>query len=96
MASDGSPAQSSRSVVLAIRPEYERIGLWLKELREKQNVGQRELCRRLGKPPAFIHKVEHGKQRIDLVEFLDLLQAIGTVQDVSMADLVNAAKPKAQ
>lgn len=71
-----SRKHSPRTAVLQTRPEYERLGRWIRTHRESAGLSQRALSRRLGKSEQFLHKVEHGRQRIDLVEFLDLCLAL--------------------
>ncbi len=47
----------------------------LKEVREKAELTQRELCRRLGREHTFISKCELGERRIDLAEFYWICKA---------------------
>jgi len=48
----------------------------LVEAREAAGLTQTELARRLGKPQSYISKIETGERRIDLVELVELLEAI--------------------
>jgi ribosome-binding protein aMBF1 (putative translation factor) len=84
--------RATRSVVLSSRPDYERIGLWIRGERMRRGVGQKELSRKLGKPEQFMNKVEHGRQRIDLVEFLDVAAILGLGRDVTLADLLGCSR----
>ena len=45
------------------------VGEWIKEMRERAGLAQRELCRKLGREHSFISKCELGERRIDIVEF---------------------------
>lgn len=63
----------TRSSVLAARSEYLLLGEWIAKQRVAQGLDQKPLSRSLGKPDQFLNKVEQGKQRIDLIEFADLL-----------------------
>ncbi len=47
----------------------------LKQIREKADITQRELCRRLGKEHTFISKCELGERRIDIAEFYWICKA---------------------
>lgn len=44
----------------------------------------------MGKPAQFLTKVENGHQRIDVVEFLDLVRIIGLSPAVTVSDLARA------
>lgn len=46
------------------------------EARKKLSVSQVELARRLGKPQSFISKIEIGERRLDVLEFLQIMQAL--------------------
>jgi transcriptional regulator with XRE-family HTH domain len=45
--------------------------------RKARNLPQEELARRLGQHQSMIARIESGKRRIDVVEFLALAEAIG-------------------
>ena len=45
--------------------------------RKKAGLTQHDLARRLKKPQSFVAKYEGGERRIDIVEFLAIVQAIG-------------------
>ncbi len=45
--------------------------------RNAARLTQRELAERLGKPPSFIAKIELGERRLDFVEFIALVRALG-------------------
>ena len=45
--------------------------------RKQQDVPQRELARRLGKPPSFINKIEQRERRLDVLEFIAIAEALG-------------------
>lgn len=58
----------------------ERYGLFLAVLvqaRREAGLTQSELAVRLGKPQSYISKAERGERRIDVIEFIDLAQALG-------------------
>jgi len=84
--------RTARSAVLDTRPEYERFGAWMRAQREAAGLQQRPISRLLGKPEQFINKVEHGKQRIDVVEFLDFCQALGIEPATTLGELLAATK----
>lgn len=45
-------------------------------LRHDASVTQTELAARLGRPQSFVAKVEGGERRIDVLEFVDWLDAL--------------------
>lgn len=53
------------------------MGNWIREMREKAGLAQRELCRKLGREHSFISKCELGERRIDIVEFYWICKACG-------------------
>jgi transcriptional regulator with XRE-family HTH domain len=75
-----------------LRPEYERLGRWLRALREKNGISQRALSIRLGKPVAYIHKVEMGRQRMDLVEFVDFAKQVDFESATPFLELFDAIR----
>lgn len=72
--------------------EYYRLGQWLRSERLKSGLGQREVNRMLGKPVSFLYRVEHGLQRIDVIEFLDLVEAMGVTTGLTLDQIRNAFK----
>ena len=45
--------------------------------REAAGLTQSELARRLGQYQSFVARLESGQRRVDVVELIDLAQAIG-------------------
>ena len=59
-------------------PEYDQLLKLLRRTREEVGVSQRELSRRLGKASSYIGKIEVGTRRLDVVELIRLLKALGS------------------
>lgn len=57
---------------------YKRLRDTLIAERERHGITQAELAARLGRPQSFISKVESGERRVDVIELLELLDALGT------------------
>lgn len=57
---------------------YARFREMLIERRKAQGLTQVELAERLRKPQSFVSKIENGERRIDIVEFHEVLLAMGT------------------
>jgi transcriptional regulator with XRE-family HTH domain len=68
--------------------EYQNIGAWIRQQREKAGLGQREVSRLLGKNQSFMYRVERGEQRIDLLQFVDLLGILGIDKTQSVEALL--------
>jgi transcriptional regulator with XRE-family HTH domain len=47
------------------------------EARKANDLTQHDLARRLKKPQSFVAKYEGGERRIDVVEFLAIVRALG-------------------
>ena len=47
------------------------------EARKKAGLTQHQLAKRLRRPQSFVAKYEGGERRIDIVEFIAIVQAIG-------------------
>lgn len=45
--------------------------------RKEKGLSQTELARRVGRPQSYISKVENAERRLDVVEFLEICEAIG-------------------
>lgn len=55
---------------------YQAVAVRLKELREEGGWLQQDIADRLGRSQTFVSKYESGSRRIDLIELLDILQAL--------------------
>ena len=62
----------------AIHSDLHRLYLaLLKEARLKAGLTQAQVAERLGKPQSFVAKYEGGERRLDVLEFLSVVRAIG-------------------
>lgn len=60
-----------------ISPEHYRgVGSALATARQRANITQAELARRLGKPQSMVSAFEAGQRRVDLVEFLMIARTL--------------------
>jgi len=59
------------------RPQYQRLMVFLKQMRKEAGLTQQELARKLRVPQSFIYKSETAIRRVDLTEFIDWSQACG-------------------
>jgi transcriptional regulator with XRE-family HTH domain len=61
-----------------VQPEhYLVVAAALAAARQRANLTQVELARRLGKPQSVVSAIEAGKRRVDLVEFLLIARTLG-------------------
>jgi len=58
-------------------PRYNALMVKLVELRKQSGMTQSQLAKRLGKPQSFIAKYEGGERRLDVIEFVDVVKALG-------------------
>ena len=56
---------------------YKRFQSMLVEYRRAAGLTQAAVAARLARPQSFLAKIESGERRVDVVEFLELAQAIG-------------------
>lgn len=57
-------------------PRYEIFRSLLVELRERGGLTQVDVAARLGKPQSYVSKYERGERRLDVVEMLDIAEAL--------------------
>ena len=58
-------------------PEYQEFLKRLKAARKRLKVTQKSLATSLGVHQPYVSKYENGERRLDVVEFLNVAQAIG-------------------
>lgn len=69
------------------RPEYEALREVLSEAVVASGISQREVSRKLGKPPTHINRVLKARRTLEWSELLDLCEALG----VNVLDVVTEA-----
>ena len=67
-----------RAAAKWVQPEHHQVvGAALADARQRANMTQVELARRLGKPQSVVSAFEAGKRRVDVIEFLLIVRALG-------------------
>lgn len=56
---------------------YDQFRLLLIDARKAVGFTQAELAARLARPQSFVSKFERGERRLDVIEFLEVADAIG-------------------
>jgi transcriptional regulator with XRE-family HTH domain len=74
-------------------PDYDQVVRVLVELRRDAGMSQKALAERLGKPPSFIAKIELKERRVDVVELIAIVRALGA-DEVEALHRVAAAIPR--
>lgn len=57
--------------------KYELFQRLLVQAREDAGLSQQDVAEKLGRPQSYVSKCELGKRRMDVVEFLEIAQAVG-------------------
>ncbi|MGK9232236.1 helix-turn-helix domain-containing protein [Inquilinus limosus] len=57
-------------------PRQQRLRDLLIGLRKSKNLTQAHLAERLGRPQSFVAKYEGGERRLDVIEFIEVVQAL--------------------
>lgn len=68
---------------------YSVFASLLASARKKKGMRQIELAQKLNKPQSFVSKFECGERRLDVIEFLTIMDALG---EDPLAVLAEAAK----
>lgn len=62
-------------------PNYQQLCKYLIQAREEKSLTQVEVAQRLNKPQSYVSKYERGERRLDILEFIDLAEALGIPPD---------------
>ncbi len=57
--------------------EYGEVGIVLARARERARLTQQQLATLLRKPQSFVSNYERGQRRIDILELLRVVEALG-------------------
>ena len=75
-----------------VSKEYRAAVEAMRQRRLDLGLSQREVSRRLDKPPSFLNKIELLERRIDVLEFLHLARALGDEPKELLAKVVAAVE----
>ncbi len=57
-------------------PKYKRFCRLIIDYRQRQGMTQMQLAEKLSRPQSFVSKYENGERRIDLIEFMEIAEAL--------------------
>jgi transcriptional regulator with XRE-family HTH domain len=67
---------------------YKILLAMLVEARNRADVTQAELAKRIGRPQPFISLVERGERRIDVIQFYAIMKALDLDPEQAFHDLI--------
>ena len=73
-----------------VSPDYRAVIAAITDARTTLGVSQRELARRLSKPPSFVNKIEQLERRLDVLEFIAIAEALGLKAPAFIANIRSA------
>ncbi|MFK5978153.1 MAG: helix-turn-helix transcriptional regulator [Rhizobiaceae bacterium] len=68
-------------------PRYNNLMAKLAQLRKQSGMTQSQLAEKLGKPQSFVAKFEGGERRLDIIEFVDVVKALGGSASAMITEL---------
>lgn len=78
-----------------VSPEYRATIEAIRAVRMRSNISQRELARRLNKPPSFVNKIELLERRLDIWEFIQIARALDLKPEGLIAEIDRSLSPPA-
>ncbi len=57
--------------------QYQLLCDLMMKARDGAGLTQTELAEKLGRPQSYVSKYENGERRLDVVEFLEVMRALG-------------------
>jgi transcriptional regulator with XRE-family HTH domain len=72
--------------------DYRLLLRLLKETRQKASIAQTELAARLDTTQTFISKVERGERRLDLIELVEIFEALSIAPEAWIKDFLQHRK----
>ena len=75
-------------------PHYDKLRVWLKNQRVEKGLTLRDLSTLTGIHHSIFGKIEQGRRRIDLVEFVEYCQALDADPQEGIRIIVSSIKCK--
>ena len=70
-------------------PRQIELRTQLRSLRERHGLTQAQVAKRLGKPQSFVAKYEGGERRLSVIEFVDVVRALGADPAAVLRQLIS-------
>jgi transcriptional regulator with XRE-family HTH domain len=74
-------------------PRQQRLQSLLAEIRKARKLTQSDIAERLDRPQSFVAKYEGGERRLDVVEFVEVAEALETDPCALLSTLLHANEP---
>ena len=71
-------------------PRQIELRTLLRNLRRRRGLTQTAVAKRLDKPQSFVAKYERGERRLSVIEFIDVVRALGAGPAVVLRQLIDA------
>ena len=68
--------------------KYRVLPVFLRNMREKAGLTQREIGKRLKKPQSYVYNCETANRRVDITEFIAWAEACGINPQKAFAELL--------
>lgn len=68
--------------------KYRVLPVYLRNIREKAGLTQREIGKRLKKPQSYVYNCETANRRVDITEFIAWAEACGIDPKKAFAELL--------
>jgi transcriptional regulator with XRE-family HTH domain len=68
------------------------LGKVLADARERHGLKQSELAEKLGLPASYLSKIENGTRRLDVIELIQIAQAMGADASELIGDVEQALR----
>jgi transcriptional regulator with XRE-family HTH domain len=75
-------------------PRHDRLRAVLKRAGQHEGLTQQELATRLKRKQSFVAKYETGERRVDVIEFLDIAEALAQDPARLIGEIAKARKPE--
>ena len=69
-------------------PRQQRLQELLAEVRKARKLTQSDVAARLDRPQSFVAKYEGGERRLDIIEFVEIAEALGADPCALLAKLL--------
>ncbi|WP_420797700.1 MULTISPECIES: helix-turn-helix domain-containing protein [Pasteurellaceae] len=71
------------------KEKYQKIIQCLISTRKKQGITQQQIANKLNKPQSYIAKIERCERKLDILEFIELCEAMNTSPITILQKFVN-------